>query len=297
MTMAHNPAAIEVRLIDEWKGVIDPKQRRTLQNRLNQRARRRHLKGPKSRSSTSDHHSDTTSPASDKPVAVVAPEQSSSPIEIATLDVLAILGPDAKNSKSHLKCLEQWLCTELASGLPRTDLLLGVKRVNFLRAFHANIDILGYTATEMHDDALSQFGSAGPVKSTFRDTSLLPPALRPTRAQLEICHHPWLDLIPIPRMLDNLILAGDTYDDIELCRQMSGHGVSLTPESRVGAAGGETGVIIWKDPWDPSGWEVTETFLRRWGWAVREYWDLFRSTNKWRAVRGEPPLFRLPCPE
>lgn len=56
----------------------------------------------------------------------------------------------------------------------------------------------------------------------------------------------------------------------------------------------DPGVLVWRDPWDPSGWEVTESFVRAWGWAVVGCWDLFHSTNKWRELRGEKPLFRIP---
>lgn len=34
-----HPPSVDIKMLDDWKGVIDPKTRRTLQNRLNQRAR------------------------------------------------------------------------------------------------------------------------------------------------------------------------------------------------------------------------------------------------------------------
>lgn len=212
---------------------------------------------------------------------------------LADLDNLSILGPHAAKSRLTLQHIESLLHAEFLAASPRTDLLLPLKRVNFLRALHANIDVLGYSAAEMHDDALSQFGTAGPVKpAPLRDVALLPPALRPSPVQRQIPHHPWLDLLPVVRMRENLILAGESYDDVRLCRDLCGYGADSS-RKRPGDALGETGVIIWRDPWDPEGWEVTETFLRRWGWVVRGCWDLFRATDRWRAVRGEPPLFRI----
>ncbi|KAL2824273.1 hypothetical protein BDW59DRAFT_172999 [Aspergillus cavernicola] len=269
---------IRVELLDEWKGILDPKTRRTLQNRLNQRAHRKTLArkaGPKPANNAVTKH--TTSPK----------------IEFTGLDTLSILGPTAESSRHLIQHLESLLHAEFSAGSPRTDLLLGLTRLNILRALHANIEVLGFSAAAMHDDAESPFATSSNIEST-RPLTDLPLALQPTTTQLAIVHHPWLDLLPIPKMRDNLIQAGDSINDAQLCHDMCGNQPPLNPKSRARSANGETGIIVWKDPWDPSGWEVTETFLRLWGWAVKDCSELFRSTNRWRAVRGEPPLFCLP---
>ncbi|PYH90701.1 hypothetical protein BO71DRAFT_333850, partial [Aspergillus ellipticus CBS 707.79] len=176
---------------------------------------------------------------------------------------------------------------------PQTDLLLGLTRLNFLRALNTNIDVLGYTPENMlHDDAKSFFSMIGPrCPGTEDRESVLPVALQPTLIQRTVPHHPWLDLIPVAQMRDNLILMEDVMDDGLLCRDMCGNRVR-DGDLRGGAGTGETGVIVWRDPWDPEGWEVTETFVRRWGWVVRGCWGLFESTNAWRGRRGEGALFR-----
>lgn len=71
----------------------------------------------------------------------------------------------------------------------------------------------------------------------------------------------------------------DSYDEDELCHAFTGLG------KRNGA-----GVIVRREPWVVDGWEVTEEFVRNWGWVVQDCSDLFRSTNMWRARRGERPL-------
>lgn len=192
------------------------------------------------------------------------------------------------NSK-HLEELEALIRMEFAKGSPTADLLLGLTQLNIIRALHANRDTLGYTAADMDDDALSAFNLGLSINLDFvcessiiKTKSDLPLALRPTTTQYKVPHHPWLDLIPIPRMRDHLIRAGDSIDDLKLCHDMCGYRVS------------ETGILIWKEPWDPSGWEVTERFLQLWGWAVRDCWELFESTDRWRRKRGERPLFNLP---
>ncbi|KAL4734674.1 hypothetical protein BDV11DRAFT_197769 [Aspergillus similis] len=311
------PTRYEVKFLDEWKGVVDPQKRRTLQNRLNQRAHRRRKKASQAEAKPSENAANRPKEASIAvPTVDLArqgalvkrtpqgQDQGRTHQQIQSLfpdlDRLSILGPQAEKSKYILRHLEALFYAEYAASSPRTDLLLGLIRVNFLRALHTNIEVLGYSAAEMHDEALSQFGTAGPVKPLLRPTksALFPASLQPTPIQLTIPHHPWLDLLPFPQMRDNLILAeaglgeGRGYDDIQLCRDMCGHGtLSLPADRRVG--NGETGIIIWRDPWDPHGWEVTETFLRRWEWVVAGCTELFRATNRWRAVRGERPLFRL----
>lgn len=168
------------------------------------------------------------------------------------------------------------------SGSPRADLLLHLVQLNFTRALMENTRILGLTADNLHDDAISPFNTIGPWHSDSLQN--LPITLQPTAMQRCIPHHPWLDLLPDPQLRDNLILAGDFEEERQLCLDMKGSG---TPKSQT------SGIIIWSDPWDPAGWEITEPFAHSWGWVIRNCRDLAYSTNHWRAKRHERPLFRL----
>lgn len=167
-------------------------------------------------------------------------------------------------------------------GSPRTDLLLHLIQLNFTRALMENTRILGLKSDQLHDDAISPFNTAGP----WQDDSLytLPINLQPTVIQRSIQHHPWLDLLPVPQMRDNLILAGEFDEETQLCLDMKGCGSTRSERS---------GIIVWSDPWDPAGWEVTEPFARSWGWVIRNCYDLAHSTNRWRMKRNESPLFRM----
>ena len=50
------------------------------------------------------------------------------------------------------------------------------------------------------------------------------------------------------------------------------------------------GLIAWSTPWEISGWEVSEGFLKKWGWSLRGCEGVLEATNRWRALRGEEPL-------
>jgi hypothetical protein len=137
----------------------------------------------------------------------------------------------------------------------------------------------------MDDEALSPFNTMySHQPEAFKMVSQLPAGLQPTELQVTTLHHPWLDLLPMPEMRDNLFRRGmDSFDEDELCHALKGRIPDHNP-----------GVLVWRDPWDPSGWEITEDFLRDWAWVIFGCWDLLKSTNKWRAKRGQRPLFRLP---
>ncbi|XRM48195.1 hypothetical protein ABZX51_011130 [Aspergillus tubingensis] len=282
------PQQIELRLEDVWIGVTDQKERRRLQNRLNQRARRRRQHLTKALSERSEPY---------YPHAWSTTGSTPYQLDFQCLDELRIFGPLAAKSRSILQQLEAMVHVEFATGSPHADMRLGITRLNILRALYTNVEILGYNAKDMAaDEALSMFALIGPrCLATIGQEALLPPALQPTEIQRTVPHHPWLDLIPIPRMRDNLILMENLMDDGQLCRDMCGYRSQVPGTGHRRQTGvGETGVIVWKDPWDPAGWEITETFFELWGWTVKDCWDLFRSTNAWRIRRGERPLFVIP---
>ncbi|KAK9241846.1 hypothetical protein V1506DRAFT_556354 [Lipomyces tetrasporus] len=141
-----------------------------------------------------------------------------------------------------------------------------------------NFFTLGLTMECMHDEAVSPFSTMNPGRL---DPSV-PQSLRPTVLQLIIPHHPWLDMFPIPTRRDNLVRAGDLFDDEQLCIDIMKY---------CGASPERTGLIVWGDPWDPYGWEVTEAFVKNWGWVIKGCHEIFKSTNYWRAQRVEEPLY------
>lgn len=166
-------------------------------------------------------------------------------------------------------------------GDPASDHLLTLTKVNVFRAFGHNLQLIGFCLDNMHDDAISPFNTA-PVPSVENDS--IPLSLHPTKVQRRVRHHPWLDFFPLPKMRDNLIQAGEDWDDEQLCHDIMGFWDT--------SSSGDAGMLVWGDPWDIRNWEVTETFLKKWQWVVRGCPELMNATNAWRAKRGEKLIFR-----
>ncbi|KAK9328847.1 hypothetical protein V1520DRAFT_370875 [Lipomyces starkeyi] len=163
-------------------------------------------------------------------------------------------------------------------GSPRVDQLITLIQFNVFRALVSNTFTLGFTMEWLEEDAISPWNS-----SSFElNRAFCPTSLRPTMLQRTISHHPWIDLFPIPKMRDNLLLAGDSYDETALCNDLIDF--CDVPNEK-------TGLIVWSDPWDPSGWEVSEVFLSKWAWVIKGCDEIVESTNYWRVKRGENMLF------
>jgi hypothetical protein len=150
-------------------------------------------------------------------------------------------------------------------------------RLNVFRAFAHNINILGFDEAWLTDDAISPFNTHVPPAS-----SNYPETMRPTALQASVEHHPWIDLFPCPRMRDNFLAAvlmkgEDAVDEDGLCHDVVDPGDSAVVEAAI---------IAWTDPWSPRGWEVTENFLKKWGWLLYGCVELQAGTNAWRQRRG-----------
>lgn len=173
-------------------------------------------------------------------------------------------------------------------GVPTEHKFINLLYYNVFRAFQVNISSLGLSAYLLSLDILSPFNEVtlgGTVSKDFEDIVLnipkldlasnLPPALKPTALQISVLHHPWIDLFPCPKLRDNLLRAGDALDSWGICHDVC-----------EGGDGGVGGLIVWGDPWDTSGWEVTELLARKWPWMLEGCDEVIEGTNYWRALRG-----------
>lgn len=158
----------------------------------------------------------------------------------------------------------------------RSDLLFSVAQFNIINALCKNATSLGLTIQLLHLNNPSQFNTLLPGP---RFT--LPPSLQPTRIQTETIHHPWIDVIPIPSIRHMLLQMLGRYDKAEICHDFFGE---------CGGQTGSIGLLVWGEAWDPFAYEISEWFLRKWGWMMKDCSDIIQSTNFWRASRGEKPL-------
>ncbi|KAI3325238.1 hypothetical protein HD806DRAFT_492390 [Xylariaceae sp. AK1471] len=115
---------------------------------------------------------------------------------------------------------------------------------------------------------------------------LLPLALLPTTLQQTVPHGDWIDLFPWPEGRDCLIRAVGTFDEDELWADCVGGLYEGFPDDEIE----RRGIIAWSPPWDITGWEMSEGFLRKWGWLFKGLSGLLEATNRWRIERGEEPF-------
>ncbi|KAE8337104.1 hypothetical protein BDV24DRAFT_154665 [Aspergillus arachidicola] len=185
----------------------------------------------------------------------------------------------AKQHILHLLTLNAYRSYIL--GDPSRDHMLSLTRANVYRAFIANIALLGLKADGLCEtNVLSPFNLAGPAPPILKS---LPRSLSPTPIQRSSHHHPWVDFFPYPQIRDNLIQAQGRYDKSQFCLDILGFWDPGSPENMM---------LVWGEPFDPASWEVTESFVKKWGWVIRGCPEILYSTNQWRARRGDTMIFR-----
>lgn len=165
-----------------------------------------------------------------------------------------------------------------------SDHLIILLQYNVLRACMTNRAILSqfFSTSIITDCASAQLHILPSLPSCIA----LPPALQPTFLQRTIPHEEWVDIIPHPVWRDNVIRAIGSFDEDQLWSDTIGGLFEGFPHSEIE----QRGVIVWSPPWDVSGWEMSEGFLRKWGWSLKNCDDILNATNTWRRKRGEEPL-------
>lgn len=166
---------------------------------------------------------------------------------------------------------------------PNLENLPRVVQINVFNALARNAGILGDANAWLLCDSVSAFGLIGPSRiATSIPRHAYPDNLYPTALQVSISHHPWIDLLPWPKLRDTFLRLNqdELVDEDELCHDIVELDTSLSPADK-------PGFVVWGEPWDPRGWEASPAFLRKWGWTLYGCIDIIEATNHWRRKRGE----------
>ncbi|KAJ5984281.1 hypothetical protein N7481_006380 [Penicillium waksmanii] len=193
---------------DDWTGVINREERRKLQNRLNQRRFRQRKQVDEAKSQGPIISPDISNLPKPRMVPLEFQEENNELWECA------LAAPNARQFRKwfEAKALESYM-----NGAPNRDHLISLSRLNVHKAINENICAIGMTPGWMQDDdSISIFNLSQPGFSIEG----IPACLRPSYIQLHVPHHPWLDFFPFPRMRDCMILAGDSFDDDDLCHDL-----------------------------------------------------------------------------
>jgi hypothetical protein len=207
-----------------------------------------------------------------------------------------------------------WWSSPLLFPLSPDHILLHLIHFNVFRALTSNKSLLaGRTLLTKPTDQgpkplLPNFKDfcAGVTLLHPLDDKPVPASLVPTPLQMTMPHSSWLNMFPFPRLRDNLIAWEGIFDAVDFCNDIFGdiytNSGSSSPASTLASvaskddvdeddvAVGRRGLIVWGEPWDPEGWEVTAVFMEKWAWLLTGCDDLIASTNRWRAKRDEKPL-------
>lgn len=200
---------------------------------------------------------------------------------------------------------------------PFQDHLLNLIQFNVLRAIFSNKSTLMSSAAYFKKVNTSDKSQIERIRDCYPTRAIvvsassgIPASLLPTKLQATVEHSTWIDLIPFPRMRDNLIKPKAEYDPVELARDLIGDLVDFASaydlsrpsdtddvENTLDSSRRENestasrnGLVIWGEPHCPENWEVSPGFLQKWRWTLEGCQDVLDSSNRWRLLRDEEPL-------
>lgn len=193
--------------------------------------------------------------------------------------------PCTDDDGSNDALLEESLvsCNDGQAFYPLTsDHLITLVYYNVFRGLSKNIRALKLDRTLMRTRDYQSPFITGDI-----DVSTLAPDFQPTLIQQTIPHHPCFDIFPDAVVRDNAIrnwAADLPYG--HLCMNLAGR--SNWNEIELPA---RLSCVLWGAADNADNWEVTEGFASMWPYLAKGAYRLQAATNRWRAMRGERPIW------
>ena len=164
------------------------------------------------------------------------------------------------------------------------DHLINLMYYNVFRGLSKNI-----RALKLDLRLMTSWKYDSPFVTGKVDVSSIAPDFQPTFLQRTVSHHPCFDIFPDSVVRDNAI----AYWYVEqhplegrLCMALAGRHTWYEIDLAL-----KCGWVLWGEPDVVESWEVTEGFAARWPFLVKGAVRLEAATNRYRALRGEAPIF------
>jgi hypothetical protein len=158
--------------------------------------------------------------------------------------------------------------------------LITLVQYNVVRAYIHNMSLLSL----LHHLPPGCSSSFGVSKTSVAPVKHIPLTLQSTPLQSSKSPPFWISPIPFPRLRDNLILMVGQYDSRELLLDLGLRVYEGFDDVE------RCGFLVWGDPWLAAAWEVSEGFVRRWGFLLQGCSEVIEAANHWRMLRGDERL-------